>query len=302
LYKNTLAYTIMKIAIYSRGLENNQLQDIEQLITTLEKHQVEAVFFQDFFNLFYSAIKINGKYSTFTSSEDLDPSIDCMISLGGDGTLLDTVTLVKDSGIPVLGINYGRLGFLASIGKENLNAAIEALLNRKYVLDKRTLLHLDANIPIFNDMPYALNEFTLHKKDTSPMIKIHTYLNGEFLNTYWADGLIVATPTGSTGYSLSCNGPVVFPDSASFVITPVAPHNLNIRPIIVPENTVVSFEVEGRTDGFLCTLDSRRELVTKDIQLAVKKESFGINLVRLHENNFLQTLRNKLSWGLDKRN
>ena len=292
----------MRIAIYSRGLENNQLQDIELLLKELEKYGAEPVFFQDFFNLFYSAIKIPCKYSTFTSSDDLDLSIDCLISLGGDGTLLDTVTLVKDSGIPVLGINYGRLGFLASIGKEELHSALNALVNRKYVLDKRTLLHVDADIPIFNDMPYALNEFTLHKKDTSPMIKIHTYLNGEFLNTYWADGLIVATPTGSTGYSLSCNGPVVFPDSASFVITPVAPHNLNIRPIIVPDNTIVSFEVEGRTDGFLCTLDSRRELVTKEIQLAVKKETFGINLIRLNENNFLQTLRNKLSWGLDKRN
>jgi NAD+ kinase len=191
---------------------------------------------------------------------------------------------------------------LANIGKEEINSAIEALVERKYVLDKRTLLHLDANISVFDDMPYALNEFSLHKSDTSPMIKIHTYLNGEFLNTYWADGLIVATPTGSTGYSLSCNGPVVFPDSASFVITPVSPHNLNIRPIIVPDNNIVSFEVEGRTENFICSLDSRRELVPKEIQLAVKKEDFGINLIRLNENNFLQTLRNKLSWGLDKRN
>jgi NAD+ kinase len=292
----------MKIAIYSRGIENNQLKDIESLLGELQKHGVEPVFFQDFFNQFYSAVQMPSKYSTFTSGDDLDPTIDCMISLGGDGTLLDTVTLVRDSGIPVLGINYGRLGFLASIGKEELHTALEALVNRKYVLDKRTLLHLDANVPMFNNTPYALNEFTLHKKDSSPMIKIHTYLNGEFLNTYWADGLIVATPTGSTGYSLSCNGPVVFPESASFVITPVAPHNLNIRPIIVPDNTIVSFEVEGRTDGFLCTLDSRKEIVSKEIQLAVKKESFGINLIRLNENNFLQTLRNKLSWGLDKRN
>ncbi|MEO5944841.1 MAG: NAD kinase [Ferruginibacter sp.] len=292
----------MRIAIYSRGVENQQLQDISLLLSELEKHNAEPVFFQDFFNQFYSAVNIETKYSTFNSSADLDLSIDCMISLGGDGTLLDTVTLVKDTGIPVLGINYGRLGFLANIGKEELHTAIEALVNRKYVLDKRTLLHLDADVPVFKDIPYALNEFSLHKKDSSPMIKIHTYLNGEFLNTYWADGLIVATPTGSTGYSLSCNGPVVFPDSASFVITPVAPHNLNIRPIIVPDNTIVSFEVEGRTDGVLITLDSRRELVPKEIELAVKKETFGINLIRLNENNFLQTLRNKLSWGLDKRN
>ena len=292
----------MRIAIYSRGIENNQLQDIELLLTELEKHGVEPVFFQDFFNQFYSAVNIESKYSTFNSSADMDLSIDCLISLGGDGTLLDTVTLVKDTGIPVLGINYGRLGFLANIGKEELQSAVEALVDRKYVLDKRTLLHLDADLPLFGDTPYALNEFSLHKKDSSPMIKIHTYLNGEFLNTYWADGIIVATPTGSTGYSLSCNGPVVFPDSASFVITPVAPHNLNIRPIVVPDNTIVSFEVEGRTDGVLITLDSRRELVPKEIQLAVKRESFGINLIRLNENNFLQTLRNKLSWGLDKRN
>ena len=292
----------MKIAIYSRGNENNQQQDIIQLIDKLALSGVELVFYQNFFNQFYSAINTNAKYSTFNSSEDLDKSIDFVISLGGDGTLLDTVTLVKDSGIPGVGINYGRLGFLANIGKEDLSVAIQALVNRTYVLDKRTLIHLDANMPLFSDAPYALNEFTLHKKDSSPMIKIHTYLNGEFLNTYWADGLIVSTPTGSTGYSLSCNGPVVFPDSGSFVITPVSPHNLNIRPIVVPDNNIISFEVEGRTDGFLCSLDSRRELVNKEIQLAIRKESFDINLIRLNENNFLQTLRNKLSWGLDKRN
>ena len=292
----------MKIAIYSRGIENDQLKDLNLLLGELAHNNIEPVFFQDFFNQFYSAINIETKYSTFNSSSDLDDSIDCIISLGGDGTLLDTVTLVKDSGIPVLGINYGRLGFLANIGKEEIGLVISAIANREYVLDKRSLIHLDANVPLFGETPYALNEFSLHKKDSSPMIKIHTYLNGEFLNTYWADGLIVATPTGSTGYSLSCNGPVVFPDSSSFVITPVAPHNLNVRPIIVPDNTIISFEIEGRTDGFLCTLDSRRELVTKEIQLAVKKEEFSINLIRMNENNFLQTLRNKLSWGLDKRN
>jgi len=292
----------MKIAIYSRGIENNQHQDIIQLLDELALSGVELVFYQDFFNQFYSAIDCKAKYSTFNSSADLDNNVDFIISLGGDGTLLDTVTLVKNSGIPVAGINYGRLGFLANIGKEDLHPAVEALVNRTYVLDKRTLIHVDSNIPLFGNTPYALNEFTLHKKDSSPMIKIHTYLNGEFLNTYWADGLIVSTPTGSTGYSLSCNGPVVFPESGSFVITPVSPHNLNIRPIVVPDNNIISFEVEGRTDGFLCTLDSRREIVTKEIQLAVRKEEFMFNLIRLNENNFLQTLRNKLSWGLDKRN
>ncbi len=292
----------MKIAIYSRGVDNDQLKDINQLFEELINNGVEPIFFQDFFNQFYSAINLDKKYSTFNSFEDLDESIDCLISLGGDGTLLDTVALVRDSGIPVLGINYGRLGFLANIGRNEISTAIDAIANRKYLIDKRTLIHLEANVPLFGETPYALNEFTIHKKDNSPMIKIHTYLNGEFLNTYWADGLIVATPTGSTGYSLSCNGPVVFPESNSFVITPIAPHNLNIRPIVVPDNNIISFELEGRTDDFICTLDSRREVLTKEIQLAVKKESFDIKLIRMHENNFLQTLREKLSWGLDKRN
>jgi len=292
----------MRIAIYSRNIENNQHNDMQLLLKELNAYKAEPVFSQDFFNQFYSAVNIKGKYSTFSSSDDLDDTIDCIISLGGDGTLLDTVTLVKDKGIPVLGINYGRLGFLANIGKEDLHSAIKSLVERTYVLDKRTLIHVDADIPLFGSTPYALNEFTLQKKDSSSMIKIHTYLNGEFLNTYWADGLIVATPTGSTGYSLSCNGPVIFPDSRSFVITPVAPHNLNIRPIIVPDDNIISFEVEGRTDSYICTLDSRREVVPKEAQLAIKKENFEINLIRLNENNFLQTLRNKLSWGLDKRN
>lgn len=292
----------MKIAIYSRGIENDQHKDMEAFLQELNSHEIEPVFSQDFFNQFYSAINMNGKYNTFNAAEDLDDSIECLISLGGDGTLLDTVTYVRDKGIPVLGINYGRLGFLANIGREELHSAITALLERTYVTEYRTLIHLDADIPIFGEVPYALNEFTLQKKDSSSMIKIHTYLNGEFLNTYWADGLIVATPTGSTGYSLSCNGPIVFPDSRSLVITPVAPHNLNIRPIVVPDDNIISFEVEGRTDSFICTLDSRRVVVPKEAQLAVKKEQFGINLIRLNENNFLQTLRNKLSWGLDVRN
>lgn len=291
----------MRIAIYSRGLESEHLEGLKLLLAEFSYYEIEPVIYQDFFNQFYSSIDITNKYSTFNQSDSLE-EVDFLISLGGDGTLLDSVTFVGDKGIPVLGINYGRLGFLASIGKDEISAAIESLVKRTFVLDKRSLVHLDANMPLFNGVAFALNEFTIHKKDTSPMIKIHTYLNGEFLNTYWADGLIVATPTGSTGYSLSCNGPVVFPNSASFVITPVSPHNLNIRPLVIPDDSVISFEVEGRTDGFLCTLDSRREIASKDVLLAIRKEAFNINLVRLNENNFLQTLRNKLSWGLDKRN
>src|SRR6478609_11260891 len=236
----------MKIAIYSRGIENDQNRDMDSFLAELYANKMEPVFFQGFFNQFYSSVNIKGKYSTFSSADDLDESVDFMISLGGDGTLLDTVSLVQDKGIPVLGINYGRLGFLANIGKEDLHIAIKTLSERTYVTDNRTLIHLDADIPLFDKVPYGLNEFTLQKKDSSSMIKIHTYLNGEFLNTYWADGLIVATPTGSTGYSLSCNGPIVFPESGSFVITPIAPHNLNIRPIVIPDNNIISFEVEGR--------------------------------------------------------
>jgi len=245
---------------------------------------------------------LSAEIQTFSTSEDLDESFDCVISLGGDGTMLDTVTLIRDKNIPLLGVNFGRLGFLASLGKEEMRAAVTALVERTFVVEKRSLIHLDANIPLFGDTPYALNEFVIHKKDTSPMIKIHTYLNGEFLNTYWADGLIVSTPTGSTGYSLSCNGPVVFPETGSFIITPVAPHNLNVRPIVIPDNNIISFEVEGRMDQFICTLDSRKETVESSVQLAVKKEDFTISLVRLNENNFLQTLRKKLAWGFDTRN
>ncbi|HVX50750.1 MAG TPA: hypothetical protein VHB48_11370, partial [Chitinophagaceae bacterium] len=177
-----------------------------------------------------------------------------------------------------------------------------ALVNRTYVVSRRTLIHVDADPALFGDAPFGLNEFAIHKRDTSPMIKIHTYLNGEFLNSYWADGLIVSTPTGSTGYNMSCGGPIVFPESSSFVITPVAPHNLNVRPIVVPDNNIISFEIEGRSEQFICALDARKEIVDKNVQLAVKKEKFRMNLLLLNENNFLSTLRSKLTWGLDKRN
>jgi len=292
----------MKIAIYSRGGDHIQLADLQNLCEALTGVRINPVIHKDIFNQFKDGLNNVDAYSVFGSSEDLDDSFDCMISLGGDGTMLDTVTLVRDKNIPVLGINFGRLGFLASLGKENLDAAVQSLVTRSFGVDKRTLVHLDGNIPLFGETPYALNEFAIHKRETSPMIKIHTYLNGEFLNTYWADGLIVSTPTGSTGYSLSCNGPVVFPESQSFVITPVAPHNLNVRPIIVPDNNIISFEVEGRTDQFICALDSRRETVDKQVQLAIKKEIFTISLIRLNEKNFLQTLREKLAWGFDTRN
>ncbi|MCA6440059.1 MAG: NAD kinase [Sediminibacterium sp.] len=292
----------MKVAIYSRGLDTEQENPLVILLEELSRYDIAILLYDTLLEKFNIPEHLTRKIKYFGGHEDLDDSIDCLISLGGDGTMLDTVTLVKDKNIPVLGINFGRLGFLASISREDLASAVEALVNHTFLIDKRTLLHLDANIPLFGEGPFALNEFAIHKRDISPMIKIHTYLNGEFLNTYWADGLIVATPTGSTGYNLSCNGPIVFPESSSFVITPVAPHNLNVRSIIVPDNNIISFEVEGRADQFICALDARREIVPKTIQLAVRKEQFDISLIRLSENSFLSTLRSKLTWGLDKRN
>ncbi len=292
----------MKVAIYSRIIEETERGEVQQLLDELQRRKIQPVIYLPFYERINNVFKFPQNLLFFRHSNDLDESIDFLISLGGDGTLLDTIAFVRDKDIPVIGINFGRLGFLASIGKEDMVTAVEALVNRTYVADKRSLIHLDASKPLFGEVPYGLNEFAIHKTDTSPMIKIHTYLNGEFLNTYWADGLIVSTPTGSTGYSLSCGGPVVFPESGSFVINPVAPHNLNVRPIVVPDDNIISFEVEGRAENFLCALDSRKEIVDKNVQLAVRREKFNVSLVRLNENNFLQTLRNKLSWGLDQRN
>ena len=292
----------MKVAIYSRITEDEQVSDLQSFFDELNKQNIQPLIYQHFLEQIQHKVNLPPSTTSFSSSDQLTDEIDFFIRLGGDGTLLDTVTLVRDKNIPVMGINFGRLGFLAGIGRDELAIAVKALAKRAVVIDKRTMIHMDADKPLFGQVPYGLNEFAIHKRDTEPMIKIHTYLNGEFLNTYWADGLIVATPTGSTGYSLSCNGPIVFPESGSFVITPVAPHNLNVRPIIIPDDNVISFEIESRHGQIICALDSRREIVNQDVQLAVRKESFFLNLVRLNENNFLQTLRNKLTWGLDKRN
>lgn len=292
----------MKAAVYSRVFEDEQKKDVQLFFNELAIQKIEPVIYRDFFEQIKNKIDLPAATTIFSDSDDLTEETEFIISLGGDGTLLDTITMVKGKPVAIMGINFGRLGFLASIGREQVQVAVKAIANRTYVVDNRTLIHVDASIPMFGNVPYALNEFSIHKRDVASMIKIHTYLNGEFLNTYWADGLLVATPTGSTGYSLSCNGPIVFPDSGSFVITPVAPHNLNVRPIVVPDNNIISFEIESRSDQIICALDARREIVSKNVQLAVKKESFDVHLVRLSENNFLQTLRNKLTWGLDKRN
>jgi len=292
----------MKAAIYSRLMEQDQKENVQLFFDELAKQKIKPLIYEQFHEQIKNSIRLPEDTTTFSLSEHITPEIEFIISLGGDGTLLDTITLIRDKPISILGINFGRLGFLASIGQHEIKEAIQAIAKRTFVTDKRTMIHLDADLPLFGSVPYALNEFAIHKRDTATMIKIHTYLNGEFLNTYWADGLIVATPTGSTGYSLSCGGPIVFPESGSFVITPVAPHNLNARPIVVPDDNVISFEVESRYDEIICALDSRREIVGKNVSLAIRKEGFDISLLRLSENNFLQTLHNKLTWGLDKRN
>ena len=288
----------MNVAIYSRGLDTEQNAPMQFLLSELLSHNAAVFLFEP---LTHQLPQNN--FLTFSSYEDLvGNEVDYLISVGGDGTILDAVALVRDSNIPILGINFGRLGFLASLSKNEITTAVESLVNHTFVIDKRSLIHIDSNMNLFDNTPFALNEFALHKRDISPMIKIHTYINGEFLNTYWADGLIVSTPTGSTGYNLSCNGPILFPESSSFVITPVAPHNLNVRSIVVSDDNIISFKVEGRTDEYICVMDARREMVKVDVQIAVKKESFTVSLIRLSENNFLSTLRNKLTWGMDKRN
>lgn len=292
----------MIVAVYNRTFGKEDIPAISKILSALQAHKIQLVFYKDFYNQLKHSFSFDETPAFFTSRLDLPIQTDMLISLGGDGTMLDTVSFIGDSNIPLIGINLGRLGFLAAISENEAADAIESLVRGSYTIEKRSLLHLESSMPIFEDAPFALNEFTIHRKDSSSMIKIHTYLNGEFLNTYWADGLIVATPTGSTGYSLSCGGPVVFPQTSSFVITPVAPHNLSTRPIVVPDDNVISFELEGRTDHFLCTLDSRTETIPTSIQLAVKKENFSISLIRPDEHNFLKTIRQKLYWGIDRRN
>ncbi len=292
----------MLIALYNRTFEEENIPFLQRLVGSLSAARIQTVWARGFWERLQPHLPPGPVPRLFTGRADLPPATDMLLSLGGDGTMLDAVTFVGGSKVPLVGVNLGRLGFLAAIPEEETDAAVASLVRGSYTLEERSLIHLDSSVPLFGDAPFALNEFTLHRRDSSSMIRIHTYLNGEFLNTYWADGLIVATPTGSTGYSLSCGGPVVFPQSASFVISPVAPHNLNTRSIVVSDDNVVSFEVEGRSDHFLCTLDSRTETITAAVQLAVRRETFTVSLVRPDEHNFLKTIRQKLYWGIDRRN
>ncbi len=237
-----------------------------------------------------------------TYDEDIPVDTRALICLGGDGTILSAVTLTLRREIPILGINLGQLGFMAEVVADQLQEAIQMLISENYYIDRRTTLLLDSDNDLFENKNFALNEFTIHKRDTSSLIRIKTYLNGEHLTTYWTDGLIVSTPTGSTGYNLSCGGPIVFPSSTNLIITPIAPHQLNVRPLVVPGDSIISFEMSGRADTALCTLDSRNTITSITENMAVRRNKEDALLLRFPETNFLQILHSKLGWGEDPRN
>lgn len=293
----------MQVVIFGKLLKDRDIPYVQQLFDTLDREQINGYVYAPYLQQLKNKILFKRDVGPFESFLDFRlRKIDFLITLGGDGTILQAIRLLRDSNVPILGINLGRLGFLASISKDRIANAVNLLNRGMYALDERSLLYLESNRPLFGDTRFALNDCTLLKRDTSSMISIRTYINGEYLSTYWADGIIIATPTGSTGYSLSCGGPIIFPNSGNFVITPVAPHNLNVRPVVISDDSVVSFEVKGRTENFLCTLDSRFETITDEYQLAVRRNNFTIKLVQLENGGFMRTMREKLVWGQDPRN
>ncbi|MDR6966545.1 NAD+ kinase [Flavobacterium arsenatis] len=294
----------MKVAIYGQYYQNSTEPIIRDIFVFFNQNNVEMVIEADFLKMLYEKQLIKKEYKTFNSYKELDSSFDLLLSIGGDGTILRAATLVRKSGIPILGINAGRLGFLASVQKENIETFLQFVVDKKYTISKRTLLSLSISPKNkgIQDINFAMNEISVSRKDTTSMITIETYLNGEYLNSYWADGLIIATPTGSTGYSLSCGGPILTPDVKSLVITPIAPHNLNARPLVIPDKTEIRLKVTGREEQYLVSLDSRITSIKNESILTIKKTPFQINMVEIPEETFLKTLRNKLLWGEDKRN
>lgn len=294
----------MKVAIYGQYYQNSTEPIIKDIFVFFNTNKVEMVIDSEFLKILYEKNIVRKEYKTFESHTELDQSFDMLISIGGDGTILRAATLVRDSGVPILGINAGRLGFLATVQKENIAAFMQFVIEKKYTISKRTLLSLSCspNNEAIEDINFAMNEITVSRKDTTSMITIDTYLNDEFLNSYWADGLIISTPTGSTGYSLSCGGPILTPDVKSLVITPIAPHNLNARPLVIPDETEIRLKVSGREENYLVSLDSRITSVKNESILTIKKTPFEINMVEIPEETFSKTLRTKLLWGEDKRN
>ena len=294
----------MKVAIYGQYYLVSTEPIIKDIFVFFNENNIEMAIEATFLEMLYEKKIVRKEYKTFSSHSELDSSFDMLISIGGDGTMLRAVTLVRNSGVPLLGINAGRLGFLANVQKENIAAFMQLVLDKKYTLSKRTLLSLTCspeNESIL-ELDFALNEVTVSRKDSTSMITIETYLNGEFLNSYWADGLIIATPTGTTGYSLSCVGPILTPDVKSLVITPIAPYNFNARPLVISDETEIVLRVTGREDQYLVSLDSRITSIQNESVLTIKKTPFQINMIEIQDETFLKTLRNKLLWGEDRRN
>lgn len=294
----------MKVAIYGQYYQNSTEPIIRDIFAFFNSKNIEIVIESQFLKILQDKQLIQKDYKTFSSHKELDRSFDLMLSIGGDGTILRAVTLVRNSGIPILGINAGRLGFLASVQKEHIATFLQMVVDKNYKISQRTLIQ--ASVTPKNkdllDINFAMNEISVSRKDTTSMITIETYLDGELLTSYWADGLIISTPTGSTGYSLSCGGPILTPDVKSLVITPIAPHNLNARPLVIPDKTEIKLRVTGREEQYLVSMDSRITSVTNDSVITIKKTRFQINMVEIPEETFFKTLRNKLLWGEDKRN
>ncbi|TAH24764.1 MAG: NAD kinase [Cytophagales bacterium] len=291
----------MKIAIHGKTFKEEHFIYVKQLLNALLKYQIQVIVFEPFLALLQKKNMATSYFVPYYNHEDLN-GIDFVFSVGGDGTLLDAVTFIKDKEIPILGFNAGRLGFLATTPPKDFEKAVQEFFEGKYTLVSRSLIHLEADKDIFQGINFGLNEFTILKKDTSSMIVVHAYIDGTYLNSYWSDGLIISTPTGSTGYSLSCGGPLVMPTSNNFIISPISPHNLNVRPMVVPDTSELSFKIESRSKNVLVALDSRSKSIPHTMNLKVRKENFGVRLVQLNTYSFLETLRSKLNWGLDMRN
>ncbi|KLT71742.1 MULTISPECIES: NAD kinase [Flavobacterium] len=294
----------MKVAIYGQYYQNSTEPIIKDIFLFFNSNNVEMVIEENFLKMLYEKQLINAEYNTFSSTTSLDDSFEMLISIGGDGTILRAATLVRDSGVPILGINAGRLGFLATVQKEKIDSFLQFVVDKNYTISERTLLSLtcEPKNDAIAELNFAMNEVTISRKDTTSMITVETHLNNEYLTSYWADGLIISTPTGSTGYSLSCGGPLLTPDVKSLVITPIAPHNLTARPLVIPDDTEVKLRVSGRDDQYLVSLDSRVASVKNESILTIKKTNFKIKMVEIPGETFLKTLRNKLLWGEDKRN
>ncbi|GAA0871439.1 NAD kinase [Gangjinia marincola] len=292
----------MKVAIYGQFYDKNSGAYIQDLLRALKENRIEAVVEEQFLHLIKENEKISQEFTGLSTFTQLDNSFDLFFSIGGDGTILRSVTYIRDLDIPIVGINAGRLGFLATVQKDEIDATIACILNREYTLSRRSLLSFDTSDEIPMDINFALNEIAVSRKNTTAMITIEVWLNGEYLNAYWADGLIVATPTGSTGYSLSCGGPVMAPDVQNFVITPIAPHNLNARPLVINDTTEIKLKISGREDSYLLSMDSRTATLKSERTITLKKAPFKINLAQLNNDSFIKTIRKKLLWGEDKRN